>query len=124
MPPSSSSGCAVKSIRLARVCNAHSQRAMPAAPRLGATGIASIDGDGCGAWLSPLKNGIKNKIPQTSWRIVEFLFQERAVLVGIETKAFHLARKIRTQGLRRTAHPGGDDRFHADAVLALIFGHG
>src|ERR1700689_1546307 len=74
MPPPSSSGWAVNIIRLARGCNARSQRAMPAGPRSGADGLASgiaiaiaiTDGEGCGAWLSPRKIGIRSRIPQSA----------------------------------------------------------
>ena len=42
------------------------------------------------------------------------------VFVRIQTEAFHLARQIWSQRLRRQPYPSGDDRLHTDAILPVF----
>jgi hypothetical protein len=78
---------------------------------------------GSGSGLAGAATG-GSACPTGAWLFQAWLFQERAVVFGIETVAFHLAGQVGAQRLGGTAHPGGDDGLYADAIFAVLFRHG
>jgi hypothetical protein len=52
------------------------------------------------------------------------LLQQVAVFVGVQAEAVHETGEIGPQGFGRVSDPGGNNGFHADAVLAFVPGYG